>query len=55
MASKNTQDYLDAADKAPSERTDAEKALVSEAYSKGMTNVKNADHATKNRVKTYGS
>lgn len=55
MPRKNQSDYEDAANTAPSERDDAQKALMSDARKRGMTSITNIDHATKKRVKTYGS
>ena len=52
MASKS--DYENAAKKLPSNRSVGEQALVDKAYSVGMTNVKNLDHAAKRYEKVHG-
>ena len=43
MAS-GTEDYKQAARTLPKDRTPAQQALVSDAHSKGMTDIKNLDH-----------
>lgn len=50
MATK--QQYLDAAKKAPQDRTPAEQALVDRGMS--MQDVRNEVHATNQRIRTYG-
>lgn len=48
------EEYRNAANTAPSQRSSTQQALVNEAYKNGMTEIKNIDHATQQRVKTYG-
>lgn len=48
------QEYLDAANKKPKDRSPYEQGLVSQAHDLRMTDVTNADHAAKEAQKTYG-
>jgi len=50
----STADYMRAAQTSPSKRTEAQRQMVQTAYEQNMVDVKNADHATQERVKTYG-
>lgn len=49
-----TQEYRDAANKKPKDRSSYEQGLVDDAHANGMTEIKNLDYAAKQTQKTYG-
>lgn len=49
-----TEEYRAAANKLPKNRTSEEQALVDNAYSNGMTEIKNLDHAAKETQRIRG-
>lgn len=49
LLSKNTEDYMNAANTPVAERTQAQKDLVTAAHKVGMQAVKNADFKTQNK------
>ena len=50
----NKDEYLNAAKKAPSQRSTREQQLVDRGLSFGMLDVKNADHDAKRHEKNFG-